>query len=157
MNNLVVSMFVKKLRSVPIAADQDEHIEAVARVICAQIDSMPPGEGSALVVATLAMLTVGYQKTLNERDAARREADTLAETLRLTQARCTELVEELRQVKAFFDGAYVDSAVIRRRIACDIERILVGEVCKTCGGKRYVDMCPTGRKGCPTCNQGVGA
>lgn len=39
-----------------------------------------------------------WTRAINERDKYKREADTLAETLRITQARCTELVEELRLV-----------------------------------------------------------
>src|SRR6266403_1532019 len=48
------------------------------------------------LMIALANLSVEHKRVVEERDAALREADTLAETLRITQARCTELVEELR-------------------------------------------------------------
>lgn len=92
----------------------------------------------------LANLSIEHERIVEERDKYKREADTLTETLQITQARCTELVMELREVKTFFDSAYVDSLVVRRRIACDIERVLVGGGDSSC----HVDLvrrCECGR------------
>ena len=47
-------------------------------------------------IARWAEANDAYERVVEERDKYKREADTLAETLRITQARCTELGEELR-------------------------------------------------------------
>jgi len=50
-------------------------------------------------IEKLSICRAERERLIDERDKYKREADTLAETLRITQTRCTELMVQLRLVE----------------------------------------------------------